>query len=222
MNWIGGARSRLNRRNEKRKQEQFFEEKRKAKQLNNTTTTSHFQSSSLHLSQDILSIKTLSNAYSDKSVGSCKQRKHARYVDLDHGKPNSRFISLKDHDDSFEKNIKPSKLPLGGNDEGIKSCFPEEKVDFSIRKGANRMVDFLEESVIDESKVFEKSLSNSEESLVEEAEIDKHKETVKYKQKEEIKKINKESKLRDISESKSNEKLKVIKKSNDFFNLFNC
>jgi len=222
MNWIGGARSRLNRRNEKRKQEQFFEDKRKAKQLNNTTVTSHLQSSSLHLSQDILSIKTLSNAYSEKSVESCKPPKHARFVDLDHGKSNSRFVSLKSHDDSFEKNIKPSKLPLGGYDETLsKSCFPKEKVDFSICQGVNKMVDFLDESVIEESKAYEKCLSSSEESLVEEAENIVLKDTVKLQQKE-IKKVNKESNLPTMTKSQANEKMKEIKSSNAFFNLFNC
>ena len=62
MNWVGGARNRLNRRNDKRIQEQFFEEKRKTKQLNNSNANiNQFQCSSPYLSQDFLSFKRLSN-----------------------------------------------------------------------------------------------------------------------------------------------------------------
>ena len=119
MNWVGGARSRLNRRNEKKIQQQFFEEKRKARKMGITSQFSS-QCNSLNLSQDLLSFRRLSNAYSSKPLIENRPHKKARFVDLDSTKPRSQFIKIKeDSNQSFDKDLRPSALQLSEDNRNL-------------------------------------------------------------------------------------------------------
>ena len=164
MNWVGGARNRLNRRNDKRIQEQFFEEKRKAKQItNHNANINQFKCSSPFLSQDILSFKRLSNVVnqSERVLTGCKPPKMARFVDLDNVKPRAQYINIKDSSrSSVDNDFKSSILCLGKDDDakgfkmrsemkGKSRTTFEDKVDFKISVEEDPKSRYLEESVID-------------------------------------------------------------------------
>ena len=168
MNWVGGARNRLNRRNDKRIQEQFFEEKRKTKQLNNSNANiSQFQCSSPYLSQDFLSFKRLSNVVnqSERVLTGCKPPKIARFVDLNNVKPRAQYINIKDtSNDNIDNSHKSSILCLSKEDDvkgfkvksGMRQKFKtnfEDKVDFQISVEEDPNSRYLEESIIDSFEI---------------------------------------------------------------------
>jgi len=82
MNWVGGARSRLQRHSDKRKQQEYFEKKRHEKKTGKVKLTES-KPKVFGISQDLLSLRTITNAHGaikkPKQEGSCKPR----YVKID-------------------------------------------------------------------------------------------------------------------------------------------
>jgi len=235
MNWVGGARSRLNRKNEKKIQQQFFEEKRKAKQMG---TTSQFSSqcNSLNLSQDLLSFKRLSNAYSSKPLLANRPHKKARFVDLDSTKPRSRFIKIKEDNQSFDKDLKPSVLQLS----------EEDNRDFRMEESSKEVPKFYKKNSLEQKEEEEENSSEKDkssiflsESVIEVQDtvyknihldievIRKQAAEVSKSEKEEILHLPKQMVYDNPQFESSEEKtavknLRKLEASKDFFNLFDC
>ena len=244
MNWVGGARSRINRRSDKRVQEQFFEEKRKAKQLTNqNTSSSQFEYSNSYLSQDILSFKRLSNVInkSEQALLGSKPAKMARFVDLDNTKPRAQFININDTSarSISEGDCKSSVLVLGekhvANRQSkmkkvTKTTF-EDKIDFEVSVSNHSQNKYLEESIIDAFEVkLNRNLKEEPVDTKEEPEnlIDDTVQTTQeisekkviYTSKVDTKAPRRQSVLVLEPEEKAAQKFQEVKKKNPFFNLF--
>ena len=247
MNWVGGARNRLNRRNDKRIQEQFFEEKRKAKQLNNSNANiNKFQCSSPYLSQDFLSFKRLSNVVnqSERVLTGCKPPKMARFVDLDNVKPRAQYINIKDtSNDNIDNSHKSSILCLSKEDDvkgfKVKSLMKqkskttfEDKVDFQISVEEDPNSRYLEESIIDSfemKKEIQKKVPNMKKEIQEEEEpaatsfvdLVQCKTPPRFLAQPRKKETSRNSALILEPEEDAMKKFEEMKKNIPFFNLFN-
>jgi len=213
MNWVGGARSRLNRKNEKKIQQQFFEEKRKAKQMG---TTSQFSSqcNSLNLSQDLLSFKRLSNAYSSKPLLANRPHKKARFVDLD--RPSVLQLSEEDNRD-FRMEESSKEVPKFYKKNSLEQ--KEEEEENSSEKDKSSI--FLSESVIEVQDTVYKNIHLDIEVIRKQAA------EVSKSEKEEILHLPKQMVYDNPQFESSEEKtavknLRKLEASKDFFNLFDC
>ena len=244
MNWVGGARNRLNRRNDKRIQEQFFEEKRKTKQLNNSNANiNQFQCSSPYLSQDFLSFKRLSNVVnqSERVLTGCKPPKMARFVDLDNVKPRAQYINIKDtSNDNIDNSHKSSILCLSKEDdakgfrvksvEKFKTTF-EDKVDFQISVEEDPNSRYLEESIIDSFEI-KKEISKRKSIMKQDMQEEKESTSASlvdivecqtppsFLAQTEKKEVSRESALILEPEEDALKRFEEMKKKIPFFNLF--
>ena len=89
MNWVGGARSRIEKKNDKKTQKLFFERKRQEKKLGQTLNTINPTSTrkGFQLSQDLLSFHTVMKAHDKRKSArtdplKCPKLKHVEINEL--------------------------------------------------------------------------------------------------------------------------------------------
>ncbi|XP_057296947.1 uncharacterized protein C12orf40-like [Hydractinia symbiolongicarpus] len=84
MNWVGGVRSRLRKKNDKKIQQQFFEQKRQEKKYGIKRKFSPKKTEGFSIGQDMLSLQTVLKAHDSdlKKKGVYIEPKKPRHVDL--------------------------------------------------------------------------------------------------------------------------------------------